>query len=84
MQGKGLARAEELALVLAALDEAAGPGAHFVSLSIEAAQTSAGAANATARVTRASRTLTFLEADVQDAEGRRTLTASAVYRIAQG
>jgi acyl-coenzyme A thioesterase PaaI-like protein len=80
MNAKGLDRAEELALALAAMDEAAGPKAWLVSFTVDAA-TGAPAAKAQARVTRSTRTLAFLEADVCDAEGRLTLAASAVYRV---
>jgi len=81
MNAKGLDRAEELALALAALDEAAGATALLVSLTVDAAPASDRPVHAQARVTRATRTLAFLEADVRDADGRLTLAASAVYRL---
>ena len=83
MNAKGLDRAEELALALAAMDEAAGPTACLVSFTVDAATAPTHAAHAQARVVRSTRTLVFLEADVKDAEGRLTLAASGVYRLAQ-
>mgnify|MGYP001809541382 FL=1 len=82
MQGKGLDRAEELALALAALDEAAGADAALVSFSVDAAGApQAGPVlKAQAKVTRATRTLVFLTAEVFEAPGTPTLVLSAVYR----
>ncbi|MBU6408259.1 MAG: hypothetical protein KGS44_14195 [Alphaproteobacteria bacterium] len=82
MRGKGLDRAEELALALAALDEAAGPEAALVSLSCDAAGAPKPAARlqALARVTRATKTLLFLAAEVSEPSSDPTFVLSAVYR----
>ena len=84
MQGQGLDRAEELALALAALDKAAGEGAALVSFSMDTGVPARGSdkLSAAARMTRETRTLLFLEADVADADGRLTMALSAVYRRA--
>lgn len=83
MQGKGLDRAEELALALAALDEAAGPQAALVSFTVDAASAPEPSARLKARatVTRATRTLMFIAAEVSEAQGAPTLVLSAVYRL---
>lgn len=82
MRGKGLDRAEELALALAALDEAAGPEAALVSLSCDVAGVPKPAASlqACARVTRATKSLLFLAAEVSEPSGDPTVVLSAVYR----
>jgi hypothetical protein len=82
MQGKGLDRADELAMALAALDEAAGADAALVSFTVDASGAPKPSAKlqATAKVSRATRTLIFLAAEVSEPGAPPTMALSAVYR----
>lgn len=69
--------------MLSALDAMAGDGAALVSVSFDTGEMAPrdGALTSAARITRATRTLVFVEGEVRDANGRLTVAASAVYRL---